>query len=80
MTYNAAVLETRVGTLEAKLEVQLDQNKGQGIIFGGLAFTSQAQYNQWHMAQNSLGRTFAAFVDFTTIWSYTSLDQVTTAN
>ena len=73
-------LESRVGTLEAKLEVQLDRSKGQGIIFGELAFPSEADFFHWFTPLNSTGRGMAAFVDINTIWVFASLEQVTTAD
>ena len=61
------VLLSRILEIEAKLKIQLDRSKSQGVIFGDLAFPGEADFMRWFTPLNASGRGMAGFVDIVSI-------------
>ena len=70
---------TRLHTLEAKVEIQLERSKSQGVIFHKVAFSSELEFMHWYLKENTTGKGLAAFVDLVSVWSFASLTNETAA-
>ena len=64
---------TCLTTLEAKVDIQLEQSKTQGVIFHKIVFSSEMEFMQWYLKENTSGKGLAGFVDLTSIWTFASL-------
>lgn len=76
---HAGDVAARLKTLEAKVEIQLERAKSQGVIFHKVAFSSELEFMQWYMKENTTGKGLAAFVDLVLIWAFASLSNETAA-
>jgi hypothetical protein len=47
---------TRLNTLEAKVNIQLERSKSQGVSFHKVAFSSESEFMQWYLKENTAGK------------------------
>lgn len=70
---------SRISTLEAKVEIQMERSKNHGVIFHKVAFSSELEFDQWYLKSDVNGKGLAGFVDLVSIWSFASLSTETAA-
>lgn len=73
------VVISKLKTLEAKVEIQMERSKNHGVIFHKVAFSSEMEFVQWYLKSNVSGKGLAGFVDIVSIWSFASLSTETAA-
>ena len=71
-------LLSQVRALEARLQSVSDRARSTGVLFHRLAFSSEADFGYWYLANNPSGEGPSAFVDMISIWSFAASESGTT--
>lgn len=56
--------------INAKVELQVERSKTQGVAFHKVAFGSQTEFTRWYCQGNETGKALSAFVDLISIWAF----------
>jgi hypothetical protein len=76
---SANYLFNMVRELQAKVDILTERSKNTGVIFGQLAFASEAEFTYWLTSQNPSRTGLAGFVNLISIWAFAAGDSVKTA-
>jgi len=60
--------------LKTSVTVLMERAKSTGLIFNGRAFASESEFAIWFASKNTAGEGMAAFVDFISMWSFSTVD------
>jgi hypothetical protein len=65
--------------LQAEVDILTECSKNTGVIFGQLAFASEAEFTYWLTSHNPSGAGLAGFVDLISIWAFVAGNSIETA-
>ncbi len=72
-------LFSMVRELQAKVDILIEHSKNTGVIFGQLAFASEAEFTYWLASHNPSGAGLAGFVHLISIWAFAAGNSIKTA-
>jgi hypothetical protein len=67
-------LYQQIVELKTSVTVLMERAKSTGIIFNGREFASESEFAIWFASKNTAGGGMAAFVDFISMWSFSTVD------